>query len=29
VGKREISARPLAFLAGFFALGVVSARLLR
>jgi len=29
VGKREISARPLAFLAGFFALGFVSARLLR
>jgi len=28
-GKREMSARPLVFLAGFFAVGFLSARLLR
>jgi len=29
LGKREMSARPLMFLAGFFAVGFLSARLLR
>jgi len=29
MGKREMSARPIAFLAGFFAIGFLSARLLR
>jgi len=29
LGKREMSARPVMFLVGFFALGFLSARLLR
>jgi len=29
LGKREMSARPVVFIAGFFALGFLSARLLR